>query len=77
MWDTEPHYTAADLARIRVPVAIVDGDHDEAIRREHTDYLARSIPEARLIILPGLSHFAMVQDPAAFNNAVLAFLDGP
>lgn len=76
MWDTEPNYTAADLAKITTPVAIVDGDHDEAIKREHTEYLARSIPGARLIILPGLSHFAMLQDPDAFNAAVTAFLDG-
>ncbi len=44
MWDTEPNYSAADLGRIVTPVAIVDGDHDEAIKREHTEYLARAIP---------------------------------
>ena len=76
MWDTEPNYTAADLGKITTPVAIVDGDHDEAIKREHTEYLARSIPGARLIILPGLSHFAMLQDPNAFTGAVSEFLDG-
>jgi len=76
MWETEPNYTQADLARITTPVAIVDGDHDEAIKRAHTEYLARAIPGARLVILPGLSHFAMLQDPAAFNAAMLAFLDG-
>jgi pimeloyl-ACP methyl ester carboxylesterase len=76
MWDTEPNYTAADLARIATPVAIVDGDHDEAIKRDHTEYLARAIPGAKLIILPGVSHFAMLQDPAQFNAAVLAFLGG-
>ena len=76
MGETEPNYTAADLARIRTPVAIVDGDHDEAIKREHTEYLARAIPGARLIILPNASHFAMLQRPAAFNAALLGFLDG-
>ena len=74
MWATEPNYRAADLARIHVPVAIVDGDHDEAIVRAHTEYLARSIPGAKLVILHGLSHFAMLQKPAVFNAAVLAFL---
>ncbi len=74
MWNTEPNYGAADLAKITVPVTIADGDHDEAIKREHTDYLARSIPGARLVILPGLSHFAMLQDPASFDAAVLTFL---
>jgi pimeloyl-ACP methyl ester carboxylesterase len=75
MWNTEPNYKPADLARIRVPVAIADGDHDEAIKPEHTRYLARAIPGARLVILKGLSHFAMLQDPPAFNAAVLCFLD--
>ena len=74
MWDTEPNYTAADLARIHAPVAIADGDHDEAIKRAHTEYLARSIPGAELVILPEVSHFAMLQNPAEFNAAVLAFL---
>jgi|SRR5579859_2289473 len=77
MWDTEPNYTAADLSRVATPVAIVDGDHDEAIRRDHTEYLARAIPGAKLIILPGVSHFAMLQDPAQFNAAMLEFLRGP
>jgi pimeloyl-ACP methyl ester carboxylesterase len=77
MWDVEPNYSAADLGRIRTPVAIVDGDHDEAIKRAHTDYLARSIPGAKLIILPGVSHFAMLQRPAEFNAAMLGFLRKP
>jgi pimeloyl-ACP methyl ester carboxylesterase len=74
MWQTEPNYTAADLHRIHTLVAIVDGDHDEAIKREHTEYLAQQIPGATLIILPGVSHFAMLQKPALFNAAMLDFL---
>jgi pimeloyl-ACP methyl ester carboxylesterase len=74
MWETEPHFTEAQLRAIRVPIAIADGDHDEAIKREHTEMLAATIPGARLIILPAASHFAMLQDPAGFNTAVLGFL---
>jgi pimeloyl-ACP methyl ester carboxylesterase len=77
MWDTQPNYAAADLARISKPVAIVDGDHDEAIMRAHTNYLARAIPGAKLIILPDVSHFAMLQDPGLFNAAMLDFLNEP
>jgi pimeloyl-ACP methyl ester carboxylesterase len=76
MWATEPNYTAGDLATITTPVTIADGDHDEAIKREHTEYLARSIPGAKLVILPQASHFAMLQQPDEFNAAVLAFLRG-
>ncbi|HEX3916008.1 MAG TPA: alpha/beta fold hydrolase [Caulobacteraceae bacterium] len=75
---SEPNYTAADLAAIRGPaIAIADGEHEEFIRRAHTLYLARTILGAELVMLPGVSHFAPLQDPAGFNAAVLAFLGPP
>lgn len=74
MQRTQPNYSAEDLARIRVPVAIVHSEYDEFIKREHAEYLARSIPNAELIDLPGVSHFAPLQRPEQFNDAVLAFL---
>ncbi|MBB4577189.1 alpha/beta fold hydrolase [Rhizobium lentis] len=76
MMRTEPNYQAADLNRIGVPVAIVLGEHDEFIKPEHAEYLARSIPDAQMIYLKGVSHFAPLQRPAEFNAAVLSFLDG-
>ena len=74
MMSTQPHYTAADLEQIRVPVTVVHSEHDEFITREHADYLGRTIPGARFVHLPGVSHFAPLQRPALFNAAVLAFL---
>jgi pimeloyl-ACP methyl ester carboxylesterase len=74
MQRTQPNYSAEDLAQIRVPVVIVHSEHDEFIKREHAEYLARSIPGAQFIYLPGVSHFAPLQRPAQFNNAMLAFL---
>lgn len=76
MQRTEPNYTATDLAAIQVPVSIVHAEHDEFIRREHADYLARTIPGADFVPLPGVSHFAPLQRPALFNAAVLRFLGG-
>lgn len=75
MMRTEPNYTAADLAKIRVPVAIVHSEHDEFIKREHAEYLARSIPEAQWIVLPDVSHFAPLQRPRAFNRVLQRFLE--
>ncbi len=74
MQRTEPNYSAKDLAQISVPVAIVQSQHDEFIKREHAEYLARNIPNADFIFLPGVSHFAPLQRPNQFNNAMLAFL---
>ena len=62
------------LKAIDTPVLVVDGDHDEAIKREHTEYIAATIPHAGLLILPNVSHFAFLQDPGQFNFAILHFL---
>jgi pimeloyl-ACP methyl ester carboxylesterase len=75
MQRTEPNCSARDLADIRVPVAIVQSEHDEFIKPEHAEYLARSIPGAKLILLPGVSHFAPLQRPQQFNSVMGAFLD--
>jgi pimeloyl-ACP methyl ester carboxylesterase len=75
MMATEPNYSAEDLASIRVPVAIVLGDRDEFIKPDHMDYLSRSIPDAELILLSDVSHFAPLQRPDYFNREMLGFLD--
>lgn len=75
MWASQPNWSDTDLATIKAPVLIVDGDHDEAIKREHTEYMAATIPGAGLLILPNVSHFAFLQDPGLFNAALLHFLD--
>jgi len=75
MWEHEPNWTDEQLRKIRTPVWVVDGEHDEGIKREHTEYIAATIPGARLLILPDVSHFALLQDPSTFNSAILSFLD--
>jgi pimeloyl-ACP methyl ester carboxylesterase len=62
------------MAAIHVPVAIVQSEHDEFIKPEHAEYLARSIRGAELILLPGVSHFASLQRPEQFNSVMRAFL---
>jgi pimeloyl-ACP methyl ester carboxylesterase len=75
MQKTEPNYTAQALAEIGVPVAIVQSEFDEFIKHEHAVYLARNIPNAELIELAGISHFAPLQRPAQFNRTMVAFLN--
>jgi pimeloyl-ACP methyl ester carboxylesterase len=74
MWADQPNWTDAQLQAIDAPTLVVDGDHDEAIKREHTEYMAATIPHAGLMILPNVSHFAFLQDPGTFNFAILHFL---
>ena len=74
MWADQPNWTDDQLKAIDTPILVVDGDHDEAIKRAHTEYIAATIPHAGLLILPNVSHFAFLQDPDQFNFAILHFL---
>jgi pimeloyl-ACP methyl ester carboxylesterase len=75
MQRTQPNYSEQDLAQIRVPVRIVQSEKDEFIKREHAEYLAGIIPDAALILLNGVSHFAPLQRSQQFNLAMLAFAE--
>jgi pimeloyl-ACP methyl ester carboxylesterase len=75
MWETQPHFSSEQFSRIATPVWIVDADHDEAIKRVDTLFMADHIPNSGLLILPQASHFAFLQDPALFNASVLRFLE--
>ena len=75
MWSSQPDYTPEQLGRITTPTMIVDGEHDEAIKREHTEELSRLIPNARLLIMPGVSHFGHLQDPQLYDTYLIGFLD--
>lgn len=75
MWASQPSWSKEELGKITTPTAIVLGDHDEAITRAHTDYMASVIPGSREIILPNASHFAMLQAPDEYTKSVLEFID--
>ena len=72
LWREQPNWTPADLGRIRARVLVCAGDHD-VIRRDHTEALAKAIPGARLWIVPGASHGAMLEKPELVNPRVLEF----
>lgn len=75
MWATQPQFTAEQLRRITVPIWIVDGDHDEAIKRENTEFMAAQIANAGLLLQPQVSHFSFLQDPLQYNSDLLHFLE--
>jgi pimeloyl-ACP methyl ester carboxylesterase len=75
MWGSQPNYTAEQLASIAAPVVVALGEHDEVVRLDHVQQMVKHLGRGRLVVLPGVSHFAMWQDPAAFNAKVIEFLD--
>jgi pimeloyl-ACP methyl ester carboxylesterase len=74
MWLTDPSYTAEELASIKIPTLIIDGQTEELVRTNHAQEIADAIPHAELVILPNVGHFAVVDKPEEWNNAVLDFL---
>ncbi len=70
MWAKEPAYTPAQLAKIRTPTTIIVAEHDEWVRREHAEALGDLIPNAQIVIVPNVSHFAPWQAPKKFNDLV-------
>lgn len=70
MWESQPNWTHASLAAIRLPVTIAVGDHDEGIKPGHSEMIAKAIPGAKLVILKDASHFAMLQDPEGYDAMI-------
>jgi 3-oxoadipate enol-lactonase len=71
------HKATDRLRQITVPTLVITGDADRLIPPANSDILAREIPNARLVKLPGGSHGFNFETPDAFNREVLAFLAEP
>jgi pimeloyl-ACP methyl ester carboxylesterase len=65
----EPHITREQLHQIKCPTLVIGGDHD-IILTEHTLYIAKSIPNAYLWILPNSSHSTLIDYKHQFNKTV-------
>jgi pimeloyl-ACP methyl ester carboxylesterase len=61
------------LQRLEVPTLIVTGDEDEPCL-EPGIYMKRKIPTAGLAVIPKAGHTINLEEPEAFNRAVLDFL---
>jgi pimeloyl-ACP methyl ester carboxylesterase len=74
VWANEPTMTLADLSRITMPTLILAGD-DEPFTSEHTFAMYEALPQGRLAIVPGTSHFAIKEKPALTRALIKDFLE--
>ncbi|KAF5572544.1 hypothetical protein FPANT_13001 [Fusarium pseudoanthophilum] len=85
MWAALPTWDAKSFANIptrysdpNAPITwIVDGDSEEAVNRTTPGELHSWIWGSDLLLLPGVSHFAFMQDPKTFNVNLERFLEMP
>ena len=73
---------SADMARLRLallalpakPTLLIWGGADRAVSVASASQLQRLLPQASLVVLPGVGHIPFEEMPAACNEAVLSFL---
>ena len=63
------------LPDINVPSVVIVGANDAPFLNA-ADYMAAKIPGARKVVIPAAGHSANIDQPAAFNSAVLEFVGG-
>ena len=62
------------LREIKVPTLVISGSDDRTASPWVQETLARSISNARRVIIPGGGHAVIVDHPEEFNQALLEFL---
>ena len=70
---SEPHIDPKELGTIEAPTLVIASD-DDVIRWDHTIELYQSIPNAQLAIVPGTSHFLIMEKPDVVGRLILDFL---
>ena len=69
----EPDISEEELASIQIPVLVTAGS-DDIVKREHTEMIARSIPDAELMIFEGESHGSYITGSTKMGELLLSFL---
>lgn len=60
---------------IKVPAMVMTGEEDHGNSPAMSRAIAAEIDGSELVILPGLRHMALAENPELFNKHLLAFLD--
>ncbi len=69
-----PSISCEELGELDIPVSIAVGEQSREFYRLIAKAASQSIPDAKLIEVPGARHLWPIQDPAAFSRLVLDFL---
>jgi len=67
----------AVLARLHVPTTVVVGDADRLTPPAYGWHLARVLPDARLLVLPGVGHMTPLEAAAVVAVELLELADAP
>jgi 3-oxoadipate enol-lactonase len=68
--------SATTLREVRVPTLVVCGEEDLLTPVSESEALAGGIAGARLVTIPKAGHLSSMENPEAFDAALLGFLSG-
>lgn len=63
------------LASIRCPVLVLNGDEDRVTTPETAAVISARIPGSQLLLLSGAGHLSNMEQPEAFNRALLDHIE--
>lgn len=66
----------ADLAKVKQPVLVLHGEHDNLLPKEMSQELAKLLPNGRFYEIPGRGHSTNIEDPSLFVKLASEFLFG-
>jgi pimeloyl-ACP methyl ester carboxylesterase len=65
---------APKLSSIASPTLVIHGEEDALMGPQNSEFLAATIPGARLVVLDGAGHLSNIEVPDAFNRELVSFL---
>jgi pimeloyl-ACP methyl ester carboxylesterase len=75
MWWTPLNYTRKDFSKIKVPTLILMAEMDEMIPLFEGEEMAEMIPDADLVVIPGVNHSDLLQPGGVFLDHLLDFFN--
>jgi pimeloyl-ACP methyl ester carboxylesterase len=71
---TGPLALPTRIGEIGVPTIVITGDDDRIVPTEQSVRLAAELPHAELVVIPECGHIPHEEQPSAFLEATLGFL---
>jgi pimeloyl-ACP methyl ester carboxylesterase len=69
------NFRGMNVEEIRVPVLILNGEHESPIVLRHAGMIEQFMPDVRARIIPGASHLSNLDNPEDFDRAIIRLLE--
>lgn len=68
--------TSSSLSNIKIPTLVLVGDSDTVTNLSSAQDLQKGVQGSQLKIIPNAGHITPIENPSAFNDALIQFLSG-